>query len=201
MDERAIHTVETKSEHLTDNNGTFCCVPTALYRLVSLDVSGDGRKARNDSDKHAEMFMNDKQFIRTFLSVRTALVTTQGRRLQWIALLSDCGVRSVSIMKKSTARFMNNNHHRHVHIVLRIHTKVPSCRFHVFDYTQRVARNYTQRVARLNGFLSQLFDRAISLAHVRSPGMYQHAVAHPHINIISDLWWSKPSYTHPYSPQ
>ena len=82
-------------------------------------------------------------------------------------------------MKKSKARFMNNNHHRHVHIVLRIHTKLPSCRFHVFNHTQRVARNYTQRVARLNGFLSQLFDRAISLAHVRSPGMYQHAVAHP----------------------
>ena len=74
---------------------------------------------------------------------------------------------------------MNNNHHRHVHIVLRIHTKVPSCRFHVFNHTQRVARNYTQRVARLNGFLSQLFNRAISLAHVRPPGMYQHAVAHP----------------------
>ena len=82
-------------------------------------------------------------------------------------------------MKKSKARFMNNNHHRHVHIVLRIHTKLPSCRFHVFNHTQRVARNYTQRVARLNGFLSQLFDRAILLAHVRSPGMYQHAVAHP----------------------
>ena len=74
---------------------------------------------------------------------------------------------------------MDNNHHRHVHIVLRIHTKVPSCRFHVFNHTQRVARNYTQRVARLNGFLSQLFNRAISLAHVRSPGMYQHAVAPP----------------------
>ena len=40
----------------------------------SLDVSGDGRKARNDSDKHAEMFKkSDKQFIRTFLSVQTAL--------------------------------------------------------------------------------------------------------------------------------
>ena len=38
MDERAVHTVETKSEHLTDNNETFCCVPTALYRLVSLAV-------------------------------------------------------------------------------------------------------------------------------------------------------------------
>ena len=82
---------------------------------------------------------------------------------------------------------MNNNHHRHVHIVFRIHTKVPSCRFHVFNHTQRVARNetqrvarnYTQRVARLNGFLSQFFNRALSLARVRSPGMYQHAVAHP----------------------
>ena len=31
------------------------------------------------------------------------------------------------IMKKSKARFMNNNHHRHAHIVLRIHTKVPLC--------------------------------------------------------------------------
>ena len=107
----------------------------------------------------------------------------------------------MSIMKKSTARYMNNNHHKHVHIVLRIHTKVPSCRFHVFNHTQRVARNHTQRVARLNGFLSQPFDRAISLAHVRSPGMYQHAVAHPHTNIMSDLWWLKSSYMHPHSPQ
>ena len=61
MDERAIHTVETKSEHITGNNGTFCCIPTAPYRLESLDVSGDGRKARNDSDKHAEIFKSDKQ--------------------------------------------------------------------------------------------------------------------------------------------
>ena len=71
--------VETKSKYLTDNNGTFCCVPTAPYRLVSLDVFGDGRKARNDSDKHAEMFKSDKQFIRTFYPFRLAsLPPTEG---------------------------------------------------------------------------------------------------------------------------
>ena len=71
MDERAIHTVETKSEQLTDNNGTFCCVPTAPYRLVSLDVSGDGRKARNDSDKHAEIDVQKRQTVYPYLFIRS----------------------------------------------------------------------------------------------------------------------------------